>query len=259
MRQRLELQVESKEQMLNSLKAQIETSSQHRLIEHSFSAKDPDKAVSETVNLTSGHMSAKDPDKAVSETVNLTSGHMSAKDPDKAVSETVNLTSGYMSAKDPDKAVSETVNLTSGHMSAKDPDKAVSETVNLTSGYMSAKDPDKAVSETVNLTSGYMSACGISKSHHVAPQFFISPDPYKLRQISFIEMRTYFSFGFSFQPVLHDWCNKGRGMCYPVCGMVHIKEPLLLIGKSSLCGGSGCPFSLSEWSLTICLTPYNRR
>ena len=31
---------------------------------------------------------------------------------------------------------------------------------------------------------------------------------------------------FSFQPVLHDWCNKGRGMCYSVCGMVHIKEPL---------------------------------
>ena len=64
---------------------------------------------------------------------------------------------------------------------------------------------------------------------------------------------------FSFQPVLHDWCNKGRGMCYPLCGMVHIKEPLLLIDKSSLCGGSGFPFSLSEWSLTICLTPYNRR
>ena len=63
---------------------------------------------------------------------------------------------------------------------------------------------------------------------------------------------------FSFQPVLHDWCNKGRGMCYPVCGMVHIKEPLLLIDKSSLYGGSGFPFSLSEWSLTICLTPYNR-
>ena len=62
---------------------------------------------------------------------------------------------------------------------------------------------------------------------------------------------------FSFQPVLHDWCNKGRGMCYPVCGMVHIKEPLLLIDKSSLCGGSWFPFSLSEWSLTICLTPYN--
>ena len=51
---------------------------------------------------------------------------------------------------------------------------------------------------------------------------------------------------FSFQPVLHDWCNKGRGVCYPVCGMVHIKVPLLLIDKSSLCGGSGYPFSLSE-------------
>ena len=64
---------------------------------------------------------------------------------------------------------------------------------------------------------------------------------------------------FSFQSVLHDWCNKGRGMCYPVCGMVHIKEPLLLIVKSSLCGGSLFVFSLSEWSFTICLTPYNRR
>ena len=25
---------------------------------------------------------------------------------------------------------------------------------------------------------------------------------------------------FSFQPVLHNWCNKGGCMCYPVCGMV---------------------------------------
>ena len=48
-------------------------------------------------------------------------------------------------------------------------------------------------------------------------------------------------------------------MYYPVCGMMHIKEPLLLIGKSSLCGGSGFPFSLSEWSFTICLMPYNRK
>ena len=37
----------------------------------------------------------------------------------------------------------------------------------------------------------------------------------------------------SFQPVLHDLCNKGCGMCNPVCWMVHVKEPLLLIGKSS--------------------------
>ena len=31
-----------------------------------------------------------------------------------------------------------------------------------------------------------------------------------------------------------------------VGGMVHIKEPLLLIGKSSPCGGSGFPLTLSE-------------
>ena len=49
--------------------------------------------------------------------------------------------------------------------------------------------------------------------------------------------------------MLHDWCNKGRGMCYPVCVMVHIKEPLVLIDKSSPCGGSVFPFSLSEWVL----------
>ena len=54
---------------------------------------------------------------------------------------------------------------------------------------------------------------------------------------------------FSFQPVLQY---------YPVCGIVHIKEPLLLIGKSSPCGGSGFLLSLCEWSFTICLTPYNR-
>ena len=37
---------------------------------------------------------------------------------------------------------------------------------------------------------------------------------------------------FSFQTVLHNWYNKGYGMCYPVCGMMHIKT-LLLTGKSS--------------------------
>ena len=56
---------------------------------------------------------------------------------------------------------------------------------------------------------------------------------------------------FSFQPVLHDWFNKGCGMYYPVCGMVHIKEPLLLIGMSNPCGGSGFPLSLYVWYFTI--------
>ena len=48
-----------------------------------------------------------------------------------------------------------------------------------------------------------------------------------------------------FQRVLHNLCNKGCGMCYPVCGMMHIKEPLLLIRKRISCGSSGFPFSLS--------------
>ena len=56
---------------------------------------------------------------------------------------------------------------------------------------------------------------------------------------------------FSFQPVFHDWCNKDRGMCYLVCGMMNIKEPLLLNGKSSPCGESGFPLSISKWSLTL--------
>ena len=39
---------------------------------------------------------------------------------------------------------------------------------------------------------------------------------------------------------------------------MHIKDPLLLIGKTSQCNGSsGFPLLLSEWSFTvICLTPY---
>ena len=35
------------------------------------------------------------------------------------------------------------------------------------------------------------------------------------------------------------------------CGMVQIKEPLLLTGKSIPFGGSGFPLLLSEWSDTI--------
>ena len=46
---------------------------------------------------------------------------------------------------------------------------------------------------------------------------------------------------FPFQPVVHNWFIKGRGMYCSVYGKVHIKDPLLLIDKSSLCGGSGFP------------------
>ena len=51
---------------------------------------------------------------------------------------------------------------------------------------------------------------------------------------------------FSFQSVLHDWCNKGCGMCYPVYGMVHIRDHLLLLRKSSPWGDNSC-FSITIW------------
>ena len=56
---------------------------------------------------------------------------------------------------------------------------------------------------------------------------------------------------FSFQPVFHHGCNKGRGMCYYVCGIMDIKEPLRVIGKSSPYGGSGFPLLLSECSFNL--------
>ena len=42
-------------------------------------------------------------------------------------------------------------------------------------------------------------------------------------------------------------------MCYPVCGMVDIKEPMLLIGKSSPSGSRGFLLLLSK-----CPTLYNK-
>ena len=45
-------------------------------------------------------------------------------------------------------------------------------------------------------------------------------------------------------------------MCYPVCGMVRIKEPFLLIGKSSpYSGSSGFPLS----PFTVYPMPYNHK
>ena len=43
-------------------------------------------------------------------------------------------------------------------------------------------------------------------------------------------------------------------VCAILTGMVHIKEPLLLIGKSNSCGDNRFSLSLSEWSCTICPT-----
>ena len=60
--------------------------------------------------------------------------------------------------------------------------------------------------------------------------------------------------------VLYNWCNEGHSMYFSVCGMVHMKDPLLLIGKSSPCsGGNGLPLSQSEWSFTIYQTSDKRK
>ena len=62
---------------------------------------------------------------------------------------------------------------------------------------------------------------------------------------------------FSFQPVLCDWCNKDRGMCYPVCGRVHIKEPLMLRvggrGFLSRCLNGPLPYNRKENVLSVSL------
>ena len=44
---------------------------------------------------------------------------------------------------------------------------------------------------------------------------------------------------FPVQPVVPNWSIKGCGMCFPVRVKEHIEDPLLFIGKSSLCGNSG--------------------
>ena len=66
--------------------------------------------------------------------------------------------------------------------------------------------------------------------------------------LDFINFVQNFHSTVSFQPVLHDWYNKGCGMCYPVCGMVHIKEPLLLIRRVAHVAAAGF---VSHWVVYI--------
>ena len=46
---------------------------------------------------------------------------------------------------------------------------------------------------------------------------------------------------------------KGRIICCPVCGTLHIKYHLLLFGKNNLRGGSRFPLNKYVW-ITICFT-----
>ena len=62
---------------------------------------------------------------------------------------------------------------------------------------------------------------------------------------------------FLFQPVVQNWSIKSCGMCCHVCWKVHIKDPLLFIGKSSVCGKIG--FRLKQYvRMAICLTSNGR-
>ena len=62
---------------------------------------------------------------------------------------------------------------------------------------------------------------------------------------------------FPFQQVVHNWSIKGCGMYCPVFRKVHIKDHLLLIGMSSLCGDNR--FCLKKYvTMTICLTSSSR-
>ena len=61
---------------------------------------------------------------------------------------------------------------------------------------------------------------------------------------------------FSFQPVLHDLCNKGRGMCYHVWNDAY-KRTIAANQKEQPMWRQRVSSLASEWSFTICLTPYN--
>ena len=94
-----------------------------------------------------------------------------------------------------------------------------------------AHSTDKLVHTTIFVNSCRELAVSIRRN----PSFMVDPMSY-----------------FSFQLVFHDWRNKGLRMYYLVYGMVHLKDLLLIIGKSSPCsGGSGFSFSLSELSFII--------
>ena len=57
---------------------------------------------------------------------------------------------------------------------------------------------------------------------------------------------------FLFHQVLHNWCNKECGMCYPACWMVLRKEPLAASQQEYPSGSSsGFPLSLFAWSFTM--------
>ena len=62
---------------------------------------------------------------------------------------------------------------------------------------------------------------------------------------------------FSFQPLLHDWCNKGRGVYYSVCEMVYIKDPYCK--SERVAHVVAAADFLSRYDLLPSPTSYNRK
>ena len=58
----------------------------------------------------------------------------------------------------------------------------------------------------------------------------------------------------SVQSVIHDVCHKCHGMCYPVCGMVHRKDPLQPMKWQNWVSSLA-----NEWSFTKYLMPCNHK
>ena len=69
-------------------------------------------------------------------------------------------------------------------------------------------------------------------------------------------MGHHIDLSFSFQPELHNWCNKVHGMCYASLWNSEYKRTLLLIKKNSLRSGSS-GFLISMSDPFLCLMPYN--
>ena len=69
--------------------------------------------------------------------------------------------------------------------------------------------------------------CGVGEKGYRKQQRCSLPRPFIGRQSTGV-------YSSLLVPVIHDWCHKCRGMYYPVVGMVHIKDSLLLIGKKGI-------------------------
>ena len=61
----------------------------------------------------------------------------------------------------------------------------------------------------------------------------------------------------SYEPVLHNWCNNGHGMCYPVCVTMHIKRTLAANQRLADVAATG--FLSGYLNVPLCPTLYNRK